>query len=81
MARQIKRFGDIEAHYELIGYIGGGAQGDLYLGQGLETDELVAIKMQRERGSNPNGVSPSSRVNSSEKGLTATWFPRAPAEH
>ncbi|MET8058048.1 serine/threonine-protein kinase [Streptomyces microflavus] len=50
MARRIKRFDDIEAHYELIGHIGGGAQGDLYLGQALATDELVAIKMQQERG-------------------------------
>ncbi|WP_314172596.1 serine/threonine-protein kinase [Streptomyces winkii] len=49
MAQRIKRFGNIEAHYELIEHIGGGAQGDLYLGRGLRTEEQVAIKMQRER--------------------------------
>ncbi|MFE4974813.1 serine/threonine-protein kinase [Kitasatospora sp. NPDC056651] len=49
MARQIRNFGDIEDHFEVTEYIGGGAQADLWLAQDLETGERVAVKMQRER--------------------------------
>ncbi|MFF3003872.1 serine/threonine-protein kinase [Kitasatospora sp. NPDC057940] len=49
MTRRIKKFGEIEDHYELIEHIGGGAQGDLYLAHGLGTGEPVAIKIQREQ--------------------------------
>ncbi|MFB7471189.1 serine/threonine-protein kinase [Kitasatospora sp. NPDC056184] len=49
MARRVRKFGNIEDHYELVEHIGEGAQGDLYLGQSLKTEERVAIKLQRQR--------------------------------
>ncbi|RZD58075.1 hypothetical protein C0Q58_24015 [Streptomyces albidoflavus] len=56
MAQHIKQFGEIEAHYELIEQIGGGAQGELYLGRSLISDELVAVKMQQEREFESEGL-------------------------
>ncbi|MFH9607104.1 serine/threonine protein kinase [Streptomyces sp. NPDC017448] len=46
---EIEEIGNIEKHYEVVGMMGDGGQGDLYLAHGLRTGRRVAVKTQKAR--------------------------------
>ncbi|MEV6453997.1 serine/threonine protein kinase [Streptomyces anulatus] len=46
---EIEEIGNIEKHYEVLGMMGDGGQGDLYLARELRTGRRVAVKTQKAR--------------------------------
>ncbi|MBX7554862.1 serine/threonine protein kinase [Streptomyces sp. tea 10] len=51
--REIEEIGNVEKHYDVLGMVGDGGQGDLFLGRDRRTGEKVALKLQKARDLGP----------------------------
>ncbi|MFD8933876.1 serine/threonine protein kinase [Streptomyces sp. NPDC059578] len=51
--REIEEIGDVEKRYEVLGTVGCGGQGDLFLGRDRRSGERVALKLQKARDLGP----------------------------
>ncbi|NUR01429.1 MAG: serine/threonine protein kinase [Streptomyces sp.] len=51
--REIEEIGDVGKRYEVLGTVGDGGQGDLFLGRDRRNGERVALKLQKARDLGP----------------------------
>ncbi|GGS64081.1 serine/threonine-protein kinase [Streptomyces griseoviridis] len=51
--REIEEIGDVEQRYEVLDAVGGGGQGDLFLGRDRSSGQRVALKRQKARDLGP----------------------------
>ncbi|MEU8932897.1 serine/threonine-protein kinase [Streptomyces sp. NPDC048409] len=65
---EIKEIGNVEKYYEVLGPIGEGGQGDLFLGRDRKSGEKVALKLQKTRNLGPESDFRSAGMNLREEG-------------
>ncbi|WP_017623578.1 serine/threonine protein kinase [Nocardiopsis chromatogenes] len=51
--KEIEEIGDVEERYEVLDMVGGGGQGDLFLGRDRRSGEKKAVKLQKPRDLGP----------------------------
>lgn len=54
--RGIEEIGNVEKHYEVLGRVGEGGQGDLFLARDRQSGERVALKLQKARDLGPKSI-------------------------
>ncbi|MFE7483361.1 serine/threonine protein kinase [Streptomyces sp. NPDC057552] len=54
--REVEKIGNVENHYEVLGKVDEGGQGDLFLARDRRSGERVAVKLQKARDLGPKSI-------------------------